>query len=543
MTPIPAFNLVDEPWIKVRHLNGEVREMSLGELFGAAPNLRGLAGELATQDIAILRLLEAVILGSVRTAVPRHSDEGQALWAEWWRAGQFPHEVQSYLERHRDRFYLLGTEAPFLQVAGLHTEKGGASGLIKLIADVPDGHAYFTTRAGRELKSLSFGEAARWLVHCHAFDPAGIKTGAVGDSRVKPGSGRGYSMGYPAWAGNLGIVIAEGENLFQTLMLNCPLTLVGDANDMPVWERAPLEACVAEDHPIPLGPADLMTWPSRRVRLHEKDGRIVDVQISNGDRLGPQNQLVHESMSAWRKSAAQSKSAGGDVYMPVLHSSERRIWQGLAGLLLSVPGESQSAWVVKWLGELRYQELLPDAQKVRLRAVGIEYGPQASSIAGMVDDSLHAQVAALADPVVAAAAVDAAKRANDAVVALVNLASNLAAASGGDTERPRARTFELGYSLLDGPYRAWLMDLGDPSRVDDALEAWSWIARQIMLDTASRLIGDAGPVAQIGREVAQRGGTGTRQVDAALSEIWFRGALNKALGISSTSAQPQEANA
>jgi CRISPR system Cascade subunit CasA len=536
-----AFNLIDEPWIKVRALTGEVREVSLSDLFDTAPNLRGLAGEVPTQDVAILRLLEAVILGAVRLDTPRHRDESQDLWAQWWRAGRFPEEVVKYLDRYRDRFYLVHGETPFLQVAGLHTASGSASGLVKLIADVPDGHQYFTTRAGAELESLSFAEAARWLVHCHAFDPAGIKTGAVGDSRVK--GGKGYSMGYPAWAGNLGIVIAEGENLFQTLMFNWPVALVGDANDLPVWERQPLKACVAEDHPVPLGPADLMTWPSRRVLLHESEGRVVDVQISNGDRLGPQNQLVNESMAAWRKSAAQSKSAGTDVYMPVLHLPERRMWQGLAGLLMSAAGESQSAWVVKWLGELRCEELLPATQVIRLRAVGIEYGPQASSIAGMVDDSLRAQVIALSDPVLVAAAVDAAKRASDAVVALANLASNLEAACGGDSERPRSRTFELGYSLLDGPYRLWLADLADPSKVVETLDDWSQEVKRILAEAAYRLIDDAGPVAQIGREVAQRGSGEPRLLDAALAEIWFRAALNKALGLSPSSSQKQEANA
>lgn len=541
MTINAAFNLVDEPWIRVRTFSGEVREVSLKDLFDSASRLRGLAGEVPTQDVAVLRLLEAVILGATRLETPRHSDESQDLWAEWWQAGRLPEEIPEYLDRWRDRFYLVHSETPFLQVAGLHTASGGASGLVKLIADVPDGFQYFATRAGAELDSLSFAEAARWLVHCHAFDPAGIKTGAVGDSRVK--GGKGYSMGYPAWAGNLGIVIAEGESLFQTLMFNCPIALVGDANDMPVWERQPLEACVAADHPVPRGPADLMTWPSRRVLLHERDGRVVDVQISNGDRLGPQNQVVNESMAAWRKSAAQSKSAGTDVYMPVVHSPERRMWQGLASLLMSTPGESRSAWVVKWLGELRREELLPAAQMIRLRAVGIEYGTQNSSIAGMVDDSLQAQVIALSDPVLVAAAVDAATRASDAVVALVNLASNLEAACGGDSERPRARAYEHGYGLLDGPYRRWLISLTDPNKVVEALEDWSRAVKRILMEAAYRLIEDAGLMAQLGREVTQRGSGEPRLLDAALAEIWFRVALNKALGILPSSAQKQEANA
>lgn len=535
----PTFNLVDEPWIRVRDSDDHVHEVSLLELFDQAPRLRGLAGEIATQDVAVLRLLEAVILGASRVEPPRHVDESKDLWAAWWRAKRFPDQVEQYLVRNRERFFLFHPERPFMQVAGLHTDSGNASGLVKLIADVPDGRPYFTTRGGRELESLSFAEAARWLVHCHAFDPAGIKTGAVGDSRVK--GGKGYSMGYPAWAGNLGIVIAEGSSLLETLLFNCPLALVGDVGDRPVWERPPLESCVAHDHPAPLGPADLLTWPSRRILLHRGDGRVVEVQISNGDPLGPQNQVVNESMSAWHRSSNQSKKAGQDVYMPTIHTPERRIWQGLASLLVSDLGESQNAWVVKWLGELRYDEILPASQSVRLHAVGIEYGPQASSIAGMVDDSLRAHVVALTHPVLATAAVDGAKRASSAVTALANLASDLVEASGGDGGPGRARVFELGYSLLDDRYRDWLAALDDPDRAVEALDEWSQTVRRVLIEAAYRLISDAGPAAQIGRQVTQRGSDDKRHMDAALAEIRFRAAVNKALGIVPSPVQPQEA--
>lgn len=536
-----SFNLVDEPWILVRDRDGRVREVSLLEVFKLAPVLRGLAGEVATQDIAILRLLEAVLLGATRTLPPRHTDESEDLWARWWQLGSFPDDIAHYLMTNRDHFYLLHPTDPFMQVAGLHTESGKTSGLVKLIADVPDGQRYFTTRAGKELESLSFAEAARWLVHCHAFDPAGIKTGAVGDSRVK--GGKGYSMGYPAWCGNLGIVIAEGSSLFQTLMFNCPLALVGHADDVPLWERGPLKACVASEHPMPLGPADLLTWPSRRILLHSDGDRIVEVQISNGDPLGPQNQAGNEPMAAWRMSAPQSKKAGHEVYMPVLHSPDRRVWQGLAGLLITAQGESESAWVLRWLGKLQYDEVLPTNQQIHLRAVGFEYGPQASSIAGLVDDSLHAYVSVLTDPVLVRICVDAAKRASDAVVALANLASNLALAIGGESERPRARTFEFGYSLLDVPYRNWIVSLRDRQQADKALEDWSQTVRTILVEAAYQLIDDAGPLAQIGRPVLQHGSEDKKLLDAALAEIWFRAALSRALGTHSTPVQPQEVSA
>ncbi len=532
-----AFNLLDEPWIKVRTLDGAVRELSLTDVFTEAHELRGLAGEIPTQDVAVLRLLEAVLLGVTRPRRPRSDDESVELWESWWRAGHFPVEVCDYFQTHRERFDLLHDQTPFLQVAGLHTASGGTSGLVKLIADVPDGHQYFTTRAGGGLESLSLAEATRWLVHCHAYDPAGIKTGAVDDDRVH--AGKGYSMGYPAWAGNLGIILAEGANLFDTLMLNLPL-LLAKVDDVPVWERAALMPGVSTDHPMPTGPADLFTWPSRRVLLHVKGDRIVDVQISNGDRLGPQQQTGNEPMTSWRKSKNQSKG-GGDVYMPVTHSPDRRVWQGLAALLVSTDGASKRAPVLDWLEKLRRAGVLPEDRTVFLRAVGIEYGPQASSIAGALDDGLQAHVAALIDQALVQMAVDAAARAGTGVVALVNLASNLAVAAGGEPERPRTETFEFGYSLLDRPYRTWLAELDDPVTASLRLEHWGEQARRILLDAGTTLISDAGPAAVIGREVAQRGTDSMQRIDAGLAEIWFRAALSKALVSKPVPAQLQKA--
>lgn len=546
MSDSGVFNLLESPWVRVRTASGEVAELSLAEVFEQATGLRNLAGEVATQDVAVFRLLEAIVLGATRPAGPRGQDEALDLWATWWRVGRLPmKEIINYLDQWRDHFYLLHDRTPFLQIADLHTSSGKASGLTKLIADIPDGHQYFTTRAGKEIKSLSFAEAARWLVHCHAFDPAGIKTGAVGDDRVK--GGKGYSMGYPAWGGNLGVILIEGGSLFETLLFNMPIRLARQ-DDVPVWERAPLPPGVALDHPFPLGPADLFTWPSRRVRLMPEGDRIVDVQISNGDRLGPQGQTGNEPMTSWRKSKAQSKG-DNEVYMPVTHSPERRIWQGLQSLLVSAAGASKRATVLDWLSELRRDGVLPAERTVRLRTVGIEYGTQASSIVGTVDDGLSAHVTALVDPVLVQTAVDAASRAAQAVVALVNLSSNLALATGydpkaspKDNDRRRATVFELGYSRLDAPYRRWLNELDDPDTAPERLEEWGRHARRLLLDAGAELIVDAGPAAVVGRDIPQQGKEATQRIDAGLAEIWFRYALKKALVSQSVKAQSQEAN-
>ena len=66
------FNLLDEPWICVMKENGEVKELSLMDVLLHAHQYRRLAGELPTQDVAVLRLLLAVL----QTVVYRYDTDG-----------------------------------------------------------------------------------------------------------------------------------------------------------------------------------------------------------------------------------------------------------------------------------------------------------------------------------------------------------------------------------------------------------------------------------------------------------------------------------
>ena len=50
------FNLLDEPWIVALKPNGTTEKVSLVDALDRAGEFRGLAGELPTQDAAVLRL-------------------------------------------------------------------------------------------------------------------------------------------------------------------------------------------------------------------------------------------------------------------------------------------------------------------------------------------------------------------------------------------------------------------------------------------------------------------------------------------------------
>lgn len=55
------FDLLTEPWIRVRLKDNTVQEVSLTEALVSAQDYVDLAGEMPTQDAAVLRLLLAVL--------------------------------------------------------------------------------------------------------------------------------------------------------------------------------------------------------------------------------------------------------------------------------------------------------------------------------------------------------------------------------------------------------------------------------------------------------------------------------------------------
>ena len=64
----PEYNLLDEPWIPVRLLDGTIADVGLLELLRRTTEIADLACELPTQSIAIQRLVLAI---AYRVAPPR----------------------------------------------------------------------------------------------------------------------------------------------------------------------------------------------------------------------------------------------------------------------------------------------------------------------------------------------------------------------------------------------------------------------------------------------------------------------------------------
>ncbi len=519
----PAFNLIDEPWIPVITDAGAA-DWSIREALTSATQAHRITGELSTEMFAIHRLLLAILY--------RALEVDERSWRRWWRDRRLPEtEIVEYLDTFHDRFDLLDDERPFFQVGDLHTTKGEFTELERLIADAPTGHPFMTTKLKESLRSLSFADAARWVVHCQAFDPSGIKSGAVGDDRVK--GGRGYPIGV-ASAGQIGGLLWEGSNLLETLLLNLsPVKEDQQIADFAVWEMAPHTAAalfpVDDPNALPVqppGPAANLTWQNRRIRLAHDGHRVTGVLICNGDRYSPLNLGHVEHMTAWRDSPAQAKRYGLEAArMPRLHDPSRSLWRGMESLLSGGTVEGGPGTFEHLAGQV-LEGVLDRAAVYRVRAVGAQYINNASIIGEIVDDELSLPMRSIVDGDERAATtvVDMVNRTDKAVRAFGQLAQNLVRAAGAGVEADaREAAFERAFDELDRSFRSWLISLADPARqLEEATVGWAEVVRKVLLGLAADFIVAAGPAAWTGHD-AKTGHDGKKtHIDSARAESWFR---------------------
>lgn len=533
----PDYNLLDEPWIPVLLTDGSVEAVGIRGAFERSTQIVDLACELPTQNAAVLRLLLAICY----RVIPLPDMQAYVDLA----SGDLPVDrLLDRCEEWRDRFYLFGGAHPFLQAPTLHTAKNEVSGLEKIIADVPNGSQFFTTRNGAALERISPAEAALWLLHAMAYDPSGIRSGAVGDDSAK--GGKGYPIG-PSWAGQVGMVILRGETLDETLALNLVPPDSGELQGPPpwktpcVWEDKDALTAVRRDYsddPAPIAISRILTWPSRRIRLVGDRSGVTGVVLAQGDKLAPQEMQRYEPMGLWRYSDPQSKKLKQNTYMPRLYQPGRALWRSVPGMLPTVGSVKayDGSKVAQFLNSatLEFMTHLSLVNRgamgrLRIEAVGVTYGPQNATIEDIYHDEVTLSVTLLSSgrPELGRLVDDSVSKTEEVSGIVANLASNLARAAGasgdgaGDGDRERAR--ERFYGAVDGPYRAWLAALDGGSDIEAARELWDDTLRRIATSVARELVEATPDKAYVGRK--DRGA----YINTGIAENYFGAALRKAL--------------
>jgi CRISPR system CASCADE complex protein casA len=535
-----SFNLLTEPWIPVIYTDGSVADVSIRDIFAEAHDIQGLACDLPTVNVAIFRTLLAIFYRSVSEDMLAD----RKYWTKLWKESVLPLDaITEYLDSVSDRFDLLDLEKPFLQTPGLHSGKGEWKDLRTIIADSSKEDALFA-QSDPNLE-LSYAKAAQWLIHTQNFDYSGIKTGAVGDSRVK--GGKGYPIGI-SWLGWLGCTVIKGKDFKETLLFNYapPESLSRNLNsDLPIWEEPPLTSAVRKNARVN-GQIGLLTWPQRRILLHNNGTGIDKVLVCNGDPVDYLSQSNNETMTPWRYSETQSKKAKRHIYMPKTLDPGEALWRGLSSLL---PQDQTTSYITNDKDKLpitkpphtitklarRSGNPLPEDFRITVDVTSMIYGSQQASYDTIVHDTLtFPGLLALIDE--GEKLRDIAERAVNRAVAAASELGKFAAnvrrceINGKDSSGAagnKART--VAYSLIDPRFREWLSKLSiSQADAQQQLQGWTDWLYKTMLTEGERIAGEASPAAWAGRKIRI---SKDKEIvySIGLVELWFYKGLCDAL--------------
>jgi CRISPR system Cascade subunit CasA len=325
-----GYSLWHEPWIPVVQQSGETSTVSLRDALAEAHSLREVYDPSPLINVAIHRLLLAVLYRVYR---PRNVRD----WTGLWRAARFDSDrLDGYGGVWSDRFDLFHPTHPFYQVPFIADEKVHPITAMILEAASGNNPTLFDHGQAEGMDALPLDRAACHLVTHQLF--------AVGGGVSKPFN----RMDAPLTKGL--VVEAKGRTLFETLLLNLmPLdrwaSLVPDSGeDCPFWELAePPEPM--QRGTLPLGPMHYLTWQSRQIHLcvGGAPGQVTGCQIrqryclpKDGNRVDPGK--------PYRKSEEEG-------WLPFKVDKQRAAWQFTHVLLQRAVTNQSPPELIFWLAE------------------------------------------------------------------------------------------------------------------------------------------------------------------------------------------------
>lgn len=425
-----SFNLVTDPWIKVLDSDTNSEKLvSLKELFRNAGSYRQLAGEMHAQDLAILRLLEAilitvysrvdadnqiydwVVLNKTMQVQTYENPAGLKLvktlsktWKKLYESGNFTDAIFEYLDKNITFFDFFG-QRPFYQVTAEQYDsfvedkkkikKGSGTvdlmQMNRLISQSGNSIAIFAPKSSTWKNKLSLDELIRWLITYQNF------TGVTDKTKVRAKEKHSNSRG---WLYTLNPIFVKGNNLFQTLMLNLVLfnpSMPEYVPQHPVWEENLIEYVKKRLSRIkPDNIAETYTVWSRLLHIEWKEeGPVV---FSAGlPAFESINTFDIEPMSIWRKNRKD-----GNFYPATKGLSNMGIamWRNFGQYVPTLGNnEAKKPLAVEWLNFLKKKTDFSGNKMINLHTSGIISNGGATSLmpAAEFDDNLRIESDVLFD--------------------------------------------------------------------------------------------------------------------------------------------------
>ena len=529
------FNLIDEPWISVvTDYKGTTKLVGLKEFFQNAETYIDFAGDMPTQDFAVMRFILAIL----HTVFSRYDADGKPYemvdlnkkmqqvenvdeedeeeyedalmetWGSLWKTGKFPEIVIDYLESWHDRFYLFDDEYPFYQVTKDEIDetkisKANPSEILgkninRLISESRNKIALFSPKysSNENKEILDYDEVARWLISFQSYASLSDKV-RFSNKSYKASKG---------WLFDLGGVFLSSDNLYKTMVLN--LVLVNTSNtdynttiQKPVWEYKPSEVVkkYMSDKPID-NIAELYTAYSRAIYISDFDPKKpFKMGIVKLPEVLHKNNFL-EPMTLWRYN---KDGPNKGEFTPRKHQLNKSLWRSF-GLITETEdaneGNENTAkrkpGIIDWLNDI--DDYIGD-EIVKINAISMEDDGNAMSWVptNEIVDSLYIEANLLND-------FDDEGwifRINKVVDKTKYIVDKIFWSFVNDSKKIRniesneyvSRYTESLYYELDKPFRDWLTSIDHEDSMDKKTDAWYKELKKITISQAEKIVAASGP--------------------------------------------------
>lgn len=515
------FNLLDEPWISVIvDEKGHNKLVSITDVFKNASEYKALAGDMKTQDFALLRILLAVL----HTVFSRYDIQGNSrefdsdeedkddfneetmdIWREVWNSKKFPDAVFKYLEQWHDHFYLFDDKYPFFQVLKQDVDSknlGGKSpseisgkNINRLISESNNKIAVFSPKdnVDNNKSSLTEPQLARWIITLQSYAGLADKT-MFGTEKYKASKG---------WLFDLGGIEIIGANLFETLMLNC--VLVGDVQSpekkqKPCWEYSGTENIENSFYETFIDNiSQLYTRWSRAIYINPDISvdKPISVSIVKLPDINHKNSFI-EPMTVWQYN---KEGENKDKYTPRKHRTEEAMWRSF-GLLTSQElydgsVKNHKPGIMEWLNKIKHDIT---GSSISLQAISMKDDGNATSWVPTdeICDTLYIDEVVVTD------------NADDGWVYRINNEVEYTRSAIGfiykqflldiceirnrnkdDATKYSAKYISQAYFLVDQPFREWLANIKPKDSMNERCTQWRNTLHNILIDEAKGMLENA----------------------------------------------------
>ena len=515
------FNLLDEPWISVIvDEKGHNKLVSMTDVFKHASEYKALAGDMKTQDFALLR----VLLAALHTVFSRYDIQGNSrefdsgedteddfneetmdIWREVWNSKKFPDAVFKYLEQWHDRFYLFDDKYPFFQVLkqDIDSKKlGGKSpseisgkNINRLISESNNKIAVFSPKdnVDNNKSSLTEPQLARWIITLQSYAGLADKT-MFGTEKYKASKG---------WLFDLGGIEIVGANLFETLMLNC--VLVGEVQSpekrqKPCWEYSGTENIENSFYETFIdNVSQLYTRWSRAIYINPDISidKPTSVSIVKLPDINHKNAFI-EPMTVWQYN---KEGENKDKYTPRKHRTEEAMWRSF-GLLTSQElydgsVKNHKPGIMEWLNKIKHDIA---GSSISLQAISMKDDGNATSWVPTdeICDTLYIDEVVVTD------------NADDGWVYRINNEVEYTRSAIGfiykqflldiceirnrnkdDATKYSAKYISQAYFLVDQPFREWLANIKPKDSMNERCTQWRNTLHNILINEAKGMLENA----------------------------------------------------